>query len=84
VLLVARNSGKVPGSLSVDRSAEVVCIPQHAGAKMTTLFVQPEMDRALGDPFRFDARTTSALAEHIVGEMANTVPEKKLTDSANR
>jgi hypothetical protein len=53
----------------VDESAEVVCLPEHAGAKMTTLFVQPGVNDPPGGPFGLDARTLGALAEHIVREM---------------
>lgn len=67
MVLLARDSGLLPGSLARDTKPEFGIDPGEAAGKVTTLAVQPD---AVGGFAAFDVRTTAALAEHIVREMA--------------
>lgn len=68
VVLLAKDTGRLPGSLIRDTKGEFVSAPAEHAGKLTALVVQPSPveDRRLA----FDARTTAALAEHVVREMA--------------
>ncbi len=67
MVLLARDAGRLPGSLSRDTKPEFGIDPGEAAGKVTTLAVQPD---AVGGLATLDARTTAALADHIVREMA--------------
>ncbi len=67
MVLLARDAGRLPGSLSRDTKPEFGIDPGEAAGKVTTLAVQPD---AVGGLASLDARTTAALADHIVREMA--------------
>lgn len=67
VILVARDTGRLPGSLV--REEFVPASEQRAG-KATTLIVQPASSGS--GPLEFDGRTTAALAKHIVDEMTSS------------
>ena len=67
LVLVAKDTGRLPGSLvrgNLGECASTVC--DHAG-HVTTITVQPSQSGA--HPLEFDAWTTAALAEHIAREM---------------
>ncbi|MGO8753487.1 MAG: response regulator [Thermoguttaceae bacterium] len=66
MVLLARDSGRIPGSLARDTKPEFGVDPGDAANKVTTLGVQPD---AFGGFTCMDARTISALADHIVREM---------------
>ena len=67
MVLWAKDSGLLPGSLGRDTKPDFGIDPGDAAGKITTLAVQPD---AMGGIAGFDARTTAALADHIVREMA--------------
>ena len=68
MVLLARDSGLLPGSLARDTKPEFGMDPGEAAGKVTTLAVQPD---AVGGFAGLDPRTIAALAEHIVKEMAS-------------
>ncbi len=67
MVLLPKDSGLLPGSLARDTKPDFGIEPGDAAGKITTLAVQPD---ALGGLASLDARTTAALADHIVREMA--------------
>jgi DNA-binding response OmpR family regulator len=69
MVLLAQDTGRLPGSLMRDTKAEYVSASRENAGRVTTLVVQPQP--ASGDLLGFDERTTLALAEHIVQEMAS-------------
>jgi hypothetical protein len=68
MVLLAKDSGHLPGCLARDIKAEFVSATGEQASRVTTLAVQPD---AFGGLAGLDARTTEALAEHIVHEMAS-------------
>ncbi len=66
MVLLAKDSGLLPGSLARDTKPDFGIDPGDAAGKVTTLSVQPD---AMGGLAGLGARTTSALADHIVREM---------------
>jgi len=68
MVLLARDSGLLPGSLARHTKPEFAVEPGDAAGKVTTLAVQPD---AVGGIAGLDSRTTTALADHIVREMAS-------------
>lgn len=64
VLLLARDVGRLPGSLVRE---EFVRAAEEKAEKTTTLIIQRAS--STGNALDFDARTTAALAEHIVHEI---------------
>lgn len=68
MVLLARDSGALPGSLARDTKPEFEVGPGEAAGKITMLTVQPD---ALGGFALLDARTIAALADHIVWDMAS-------------
>ncbi|MCH5372885.1 MAG: response regulator [Planctomycetes bacterium] len=66
MVLLARDSGLLPGSLARDTKPDFGVDPGDAAGKVTTLAVQPD---AMGGFTAFDCRTTSALADHVVRDM---------------
>jgi DNA-binding NtrC family response regulator/glycine cleavage system H lipoate-binding protein len=68
MVLLARDAGRLPGSLSRDAKPEFDVDPGDAAGKVAILTVQPD---ALGGFACLDARTVSALADHIVWDMAS-------------
>jgi DNA-binding NtrC family response regulator/glycine cleavage system H lipoate-binding protein len=68
MVLLARDTGRLPGSLSRDAKPEFDVDPGDAAGKVAILTVQPD---ALGGFACLDARTISALADHIVWDMAS-------------
>jgi DNA-binding response OmpR family regulator len=69
MVLTARDSGRLPGSLVRDTKAEFGSVAGEKVSKVTTLEVQP--DPIGGGLAGLDERTTAALAEHIAQEMAS-------------
>ena len=69
MVLLANDTGRLPGSLVRDTKAEYVSASRENAGRVTTLVVQP--NPAAGEILGFDERTTVALAEHIVQEMAS-------------
>lgn len=69
MVLTTKDSGRLPGSLARDTKAEFGSVAGEKTSRVTALEVQPDPSGAgfLG----LDERTTSALAEHIVKEMAS-------------
>jgi ActR/RegA family two-component response regulator len=67
MVLLAKDHGQLPGSLARDTKPDFGVEPGEASGKITTLAVQPD---AVGGLANVDARTITALAEHIVREMA--------------
>jgi hypothetical protein len=67
MVLLPKDNGLLPGSLVRDTKPDFGVDPGDAAGKITTLAVQPD---ALGGLASLDARTTAALADHIVREMA--------------
>jgi hypothetical protein len=66
MVLLAKDSGLLPGSLARDTKPDFGVDPGDAAGKITTLAVQPD---AMGGLAGLDARTTAALGDHIVREM---------------
>jgi len=67
MVLLARDSGGLPGGLTRDTKPDFGIDAGDATGKVTVLTVQPD---AMGGFAGLDARTTEALADHIVREMA--------------
>ena len=67
MVLLAKDSGALPGCLARDTKPDFGVDPGDAAGKITTLGVQPD---AMGGLTSLDTRTTAALADHIVREMA--------------
>ncbi|MBN2023028.1 MAG: response regulator [Pirellulales bacterium] len=68
MVLLARDSGLLPGSLARNTKPEFDVDPGEASGKVTILAVQPD---SLGGFASLDARTITALADHIVWDMAS-------------
>jgi hypothetical protein len=66
MVLLARDSGLLAGTLARDTKPDFGVDPGDAAGKITTLAVQPD---AAGGFAGLDSRTTMALADHIVREM---------------
>jgi DNA-binding NtrC family response regulator len=66
MVLLARDTGRLPGTLSRESKPEFDVDPGEATGKVAILTVQPD---ALGGFACLDARTVSALADHIVWDM---------------
>lgn len=67
VVLMARDSGRLPGAV-VRHNGDFVHVAGPDAERVTTFVVQPEAGKA--GPLKFDERTTAVLADHIVGFMA--------------
>ncbi len=67
MVLLTRDSGLLPGSLARDMKPEFGIDPGEASGKVTMLYVQPD---CMGGFAGLEARTITALADHIVREMA--------------
>lgn len=67
MVLSAKDSGRLPGTLARDTKAEIAA-PGEGAVRITTLEVQPD---AVGSLDGLDERVTEALAQHIVREMAS-------------
>ncbi|MGA2031721.1 MAG: response regulator [Thermoguttaceae bacterium] len=68
MVLLARDSGLLPGGLARDTKPEFDVEPGEATSRVTMLSVEPD---ALGGFACLDARTIAALADHIVWDMAS-------------
>jgi DNA-binding response OmpR family regulator len=68
MVLLAKDSGLLPGSLARDTKAEFGLASGADVVRVTTLAVQPD---AIGGLAGLDPRTSAAIAEHIVREMAS-------------
>ena len=68
MVLTAKDAGRLPGSLVRNTKAEFGPDAGEKTVRVTTLEVQPARERTGFE--RLDERTTEALAEHIVQEMA--------------
>jgi hypothetical protein len=69
MVLLARETGRLPGSLVRDTKAEYVSASRENAGRVTTLVVEP--DPAGGGLAGLDDRTTVALGDHIVAEMVS-------------
>ena len=67
IVLIARDMGRLPGSLVRDTWGEFTSELCHNTWNVTALVVQPAPQG--GDPPEFEAGTTAALAEHVMQEM---------------
>ncbi len=67
VALVARDSGRLPGSLT-EHKGDFLSVCGGDADRVTTFVVQP--DTAKANPFAFDERTTAMLAQHVVRHMS--------------
>ncbi|HPD29224.1 MAG TPA: hypothetical protein PLL20_04465 [Phycisphaerae bacterium] len=67
VVLAARDTGRLPGSLVRDSRGELVTVPPELAGKVIGLVVQP--DPAGGAVGRTEVLTAASLAEHVVVEM---------------
>lgn len=67
VVLLAEDTGRIPGSMSTDSRNDLSRNLGEAGKKVVTLSVQPNAES--NGLLIFDERTTKALAEHIAREM---------------
>jgi hypothetical protein len=68
IVLLAKDAGRLPGSLVRDTKSEFVSVSGEGASKVTTLVVQPESESGSLD---LHPRTMSMLAEHIVSDMAS-------------
>ena len=69
MVLTAKDLGRLPGSLARDTKAEFGSVAGRTTSRVTTLEVQPD---TIGGGFAgFDERTSEALAEQLVQEMAS-------------
>ena len=69
IVLLAKDAGRLPGTLDQDTTAEYVSATGVSASKVTTLVVQPGPN---GHGLTgLDERTIAFLAEHIVQEMAS-------------
>jgi hypothetical protein len=68
IVLLVQDSGRLPGGLVRDAKPDFASAHAKAAGKIVRLGIQPD---ALGGLEGLDARTTSALAEHIVREMTS-------------
>lgn len=69
LVLLAKDTGRLPASLVHDTKAEFFTAPAETAGKVTTLVLQPQPGGT--GCAEFDDRTTAALAEYIVREMAS-------------
>jgi hypothetical protein len=69
MVIVTKDTKRLPGSLVHDTKAEFMAVSGEGADKVSVWAIQPSGPE--GDPPTFDARTTAALAEHIVREMAS-------------
>jgi len=67
VVLLARDSGRLPGTL-VQQKGDLVHVAGPDAKRVTAFVVQPDLART--GPLRLDERTTAMLADHIVDFMA--------------
>jgi len=68
MVLLAKDSGLLPGSLVRDAKPDFGIDPGETGGRVATMAVQPDV---LGGFACLDARTIGALADHIVWDMAS-------------
>ncbi len=68
MVLLARDSGLLPGSLARDTKPEFDVDPGDATGRVTILAVQPD---SLGGFASLDERTIAALADHVLWDMAS-------------
>jgi hypothetical protein len=68
MVLLAKDIGRLPGSLVRDTKAEYVSSSRENAGSVTTLVVQPDPAGLIAG---FDDRTTAALGEHVVGEIVS-------------
>jgi len=69
IVLLARDFGRLPGSLTRDTKAEYIAMVGEEADKVTTLLVQPSGIE--GSPLAFEPAITESLADHLVREMAS-------------
>jgi hypothetical protein len=68
MVFTAKDSGLLPGAIARDTKAEVNVPAGPSPIKITMLWIQPD---AVGGLSSLDARTITALADHILREMAS-------------
>jgi hypothetical protein len=69
VVLLAKDVGRLPGSLVRDTKSEFISVSGDGSGNVTTLVVQPLTPES--GLTSFGARTTEAIAEHIVNDLAS-------------
>jgi FixJ family two-component response regulator len=69
ILLLARDTGRLPGALTRNSAAEFTALTDGKASKVTTLIVQPPQEAATVD--QLDDRTLAQLARHVVHNMAS-------------
>jgi DNA-binding NarL/FixJ family response regulator/glycine cleavage system H lipoate-binding protein len=69
IVLSAKDSGLLPGGLARDTKPDWGTSPGESAGRIVLLGVQPD---AVGGLARLDPRTSTALVEHIVREMASS------------
>lgn len=69
VLLEAEDTGRIPGTLRIKEDGDLVKMMAKRGKRITALVVQSAAPE--NGPLAFDARTTDALADHILREMTS-------------
>lgn len=68
LVLLARDTGRLPGTLVQYSKGEFAGVTGDDAAKVTTFVVQP--DKTKPGAFKMDDRTTAMLAEHLVRHMS--------------
>jgi len=69
LILVAEETGRIPGCLTIRAAGDQLSTLGQARQKVTVLAVQPT--GPVSGPLVFDTRTTEWLAEHILGQMTS-------------
>jgi hypothetical protein len=69
VVLLAKEVDRLPGSLVRDTKSEFISVAGEGSGNVTTLVVQPLSPES--GFTSFGARTTEALAEHVVNDLAS-------------
>ncbi len=67
IVLLAKDMDRIPGTLVRDTKSEFVSVSGEAASNVTTLVIQPGAKGCV----EFPPRTATALAEHIVNDMAS-------------
>lgn len=71
ILLVARDTGRLPGSLSRDSIHDYLALAESEQSKLATLVIQPSGDGMIES---LDEATKTMLARHITAAMASAEP----------
>lgn len=69
VVLLAKDTGRLPGSLVRDTKSQFISVSGEGEGKVTTLVIQPKT--ADGNLEGLDSKTMTMLAEHIAADLAS-------------